>query len=72
MDLKSFDFPPILNTSDADIIADFFVPALGTSVRYDRGVGFLVPTGYGWRQKVRLPLPAVVVRRVALSYCRGS
>ena len=45
MDLKSFDFPPILNTSDADIIADFFVPALGASVRYDRGVGFF---SAGW------------------------
>jgi hypothetical protein len=38
MDLTSFDFPPLLDTSDADIIADFFVPALGASVRYDRGV----------------------------------
>jgi len=45
MDLKSFDFPPILNTSDADIIADFFVSALGASVRYDRGVGFF---SAGW------------------------
>jgi hypothetical protein len=45
MDLTSFDFPPILNTSDADIIADFFVPALGASVRYERGVGFF---STGW------------------------
>jgi len=45
MDLKFFEFPPILNTSDADIIADFFVPALGASVRYDRGVGFF---SAGW------------------------
>lgn len=45
MDLKFFEFPPILNTSDADIIADFFVPALGASVRYDRGVGFF---SVGW------------------------
>jgi SLT domain-containing protein len=45
MDLTSFDFPPILNTSDADIIADFFVPALSASVRYDRGVGFF---SAGW------------------------
>lgn len=45
MDLKSFEFPPILNTSDANIIADFFVPALGASVRYDRGVGFF---SAGW------------------------
>ncbi len=45
MSLESFSFPPILNTSDADIIADFFVPALGASVRYDRGVGFF---SAGW------------------------
>jgi hypothetical protein len=42
MSLRSLDFPPTLNTSDADIIADFFVPALSASVRYDRGVGFFV------------------------------
>jgi len=45
MDLISFEFPPILNTSDADIIADFFVPTLGVSVCYDRGVGFF---SAGW------------------------
>jgi hypothetical protein len=44
MSLQSFDFPPILNTSEADIIADFFVLALGASVRYDRGVGFFSGT----------------------------
>ena len=33
-------FPPILDTSSGDIIRDFFNPALGASVRYDRGVGF--------------------------------
>jgi superfamily II DNA or RNA helicase len=45
MSLQSFNFPPFLNTSEADIIADFFVPALGASVRYDRGVGFF---SAGW------------------------
>lgn len=30
----------MLNTSDSDIIQDFFVPALSNSTRYDRGVGF--------------------------------
>ena len=45
MSLKAFDFLPVLNTSDADIIADFFVPALSASVRYDRGVGFF---SAGW------------------------
>jgi hypothetical protein len=45
MSLKSFQFPSVINTSDADIIADFFVPALSASVRYDRGVGFF---SAGW------------------------
>jgi SLT domain-containing protein len=45
MDLSSFEFPSLLNTSDADIIADFFVPALSASVCYDRGVGFF---SAGW------------------------
>jgi hypothetical protein len=44
MSLQSLNFPPFLNTSEADIIADFFVPALGASVRYDRGVGYFVST----------------------------
>ena len=43
--LKSCYFPSVLNTSDSDIIADFFVPALKASVRYDRGVGFF---SAGW------------------------
>jgi hypothetical protein len=42
MNLESFNFPAVLNTSDVDIITDFFVPALGASVRYDRGVGALL------------------------------
>jgi hypothetical protein len=45
MSLESFNFPAVLNTSEADIIADFFVPALSASVRYDRGVGFF---SAGW------------------------
>lgn len=47
MSLKSLDFPSVLDTSGADIIADFFVPALSASVRYDRGVGFF---SAGWLQ----------------------
>jgi superfamily II DNA or RNA helicase len=43
--LKSLTFVPILNTSDSDIIADFFVPALANAVQYDRGVGFF---SAGW------------------------
>ena len=45
MSLESFNFPSVLNTLDADIIVDFFVPALSASVRYDRGVGF---SSAGW------------------------
>lgn len=40
MNLPQIAFPPILDTSSNDIIKDFFNPALGASVRYDRGVGF--------------------------------
>jgi len=43
--LKSLTFAPILNTSDADLIADFFVPALANAMHYDRGVGFF---SAGW------------------------
>jgi hypothetical protein len=32
--------PKTLDTSTADIIADFFVPLLVHATRYDRGVGF--------------------------------
>lgn len=38
--LAILNFPPILDTSSGYIIKDFFNPALGASVRYDRGVGF--------------------------------
>lgn len=38
-------FPSLLTTSDANIIKDFFAPALQASVRYDRGVGFF---SAGW------------------------
>ncbi len=38
-------WPNVLDTSTADIITDFFVPALAASVRYDRGVGFF---SSGW------------------------
>ena len=48
MTLESLGFPPTLDTSNADIIADFFVPALKASVRYDRGVGFF---SAGWLRK---------------------
>lgn len=43
--LPELNFPLTLNTSDHDLHADFFVPALRASVRYDRGVGFF---SSGW------------------------
>ncbi|MCZ7570913.1 MAG: DEAD/DEAH box helicase family protein [Ardenticatenaceae bacterium] len=38
--LTSLSLPPTIDTSSADLVADFFVPALACSVHYDRGVGF--------------------------------
>ena len=43
--LKLHEFPVTIDTSSADVIADFFVPALSASVRYERGVGFF---SAGW------------------------
>lgn len=43
--LAVYNFPSLLTTSDANIIEDFFIPALRASVRYDRGVGFF---SAGW------------------------
>jgi len=43
--MKLPEFPITIDTSSSDIIADFFVPALNASVRYDRGVGYF---SAGW------------------------
>ncbi|MBX3016174.1 MAG: hypothetical protein KF832_31925, partial [Caldilineaceae bacterium] len=43
--LASLQFSSTLDSSSADLIADFFVPALTSAVRYDRGVGFF---SSGW------------------------
>jgi superfamily II DNA or RNA helicase len=43
--LHSLQFPTTIDTSSADIISDFFVPALAASVKYDRGVGYF---SAGW------------------------
>ena len=43
--LRNLDFPTTIDSSTHDLIADFFVPALKASVRYDRGVGFF---SSGW------------------------
>ncbi|MCE7948741.1 MAG: DNA repair helicase [Chloroflexi bacterium CFX4] len=45
MNLKQINFQTTIDTSSADIIADFFVPALQVSTRYDRGVGYF---SAGW------------------------
>lgn len=55
MTLKQHDFPITIDTSSANIIADFFVPALNASIRYDRGVGYF---SAGW---LRLTAHGMVV-----------
>lgn len=45
MTLPGLAFPLMLDTSSADLIQDFFVPALSVSTRYDRGVGYF---SSGW------------------------
>lgn len=45
MPLTDLQLAPILDTSSADLISDFFVPMLSKSVRYDRGVGYF---SSGW------------------------
>lgn len=58
--LPSLTFVPILNTSDADLIADFFVPALANASHYDRGVGFF---SAGW---LRITANGMVLRKPSL------
>lgn len=43
--LADIEIPALLDTSSADLIADFFLPMLSNSVRYDRGVGYF---SSGW------------------------
>lgn len=45
MSLTNLHLPYVMDTSSFNLITDFFVPALATSVRYDRGVGFF---SSGW------------------------
>jgi len=45
MSLKELHLPATMDTSSADMAADFYVPALTGSVRYDQGVGFF---SSGW------------------------
>lgn len=43
--LADRSWPRVLDTSSADLVRDFFVPALSRAVRYDRAVGFF---SSGW------------------------
>ena len=43
--LRDLCFPESLDTSEHDVDADLYIPALGTAVRYDRGVGYFTS---GW------------------------
>ena len=45
MPLVDYPWLPILDTSSHDLIRDFFEPALGHAIRYDRGVGYF---SSGW------------------------
>ncbi len=45
MSLKSLQLPLTIDTSSADMAADFYAPALSVSIGYDRGVGFF---SSGW------------------------
>ena len=43
--LRDYSWPTTLDTSRADLIRDFFIPALARAVSYDRAVGFF---SSGW------------------------
>ena len=43
--LRDLDLPESLDTSEDDTAGRFYVPAMGTAVRYDRGVGYFTS---GW------------------------
>ncbi len=49
MNLRTPDFPLVLDNSTNDVQNDFFVPALSASIRYDRGVGYF---SSGWLRTV--------------------
>ena len=55
MSLPTLDVPAFLDTSSADLVDDFFVPALVRSVTYDRGVGFFTS---GWIRQAGAGLTA--------------
>lgn len=47
--LPDLNLPSVLDSSTADLVADFYKPALAVSVQYDRGVGYF---SSGWLRLV--------------------
>ncbi len=45
MNLRALDFTPVMNTSEHDLVNNFFTPALENAISYNRGVGFF---SAGW------------------------
>ena len=43
--LRNLGFPESLDTSEDDVVGDLYIPAMGTAIRYDRGVGYFTS---GW------------------------
>ena len=54
--LRDLAFPESLDTSEDDVVDHLYVPALGTAVRYDRGVGYFTS---GWLTYVAEGLAAL-------------
>ncbi len=65
--LADITFPPVLDTSSGDIIRDFFNPALGAAVRYDRGVGFF---SAAWLRLASLGMPTTILNLRQRERCR--
>ena len=49
MSLRKLNLPSVIDSSTADMAAEFYVPALSVSTNYDRGVGFF---SSGWLRMV--------------------
>lgn len=64
MSLRDVAWSTFLTTSDHDLIADFFAPALTHAWRYDRGVGYF---SSGW---LRLAARGMVAGRFVCGILR--
>ncbi|WP_242462915.1 DEAD/DEAH box helicase family protein [Persephonella atlantica] len=49
MGLTKYNLPPFMNTSDNNLVEDFYIPLLKESIEYRRGVGFF---SSGWFRMV--------------------